>query len=149
MEPGHSDEYFIKKPKEKRPHKEKLGVFSRRYSYNYTLNRKTNSKMHKIKVFLDFQKKAGEVSLLPPLVVGLMLEGVGGNDIQFFRKPIFLRNWSLIKCKNISHTLSNKSIILCIYQNCLHMHHLFCECLCYNHYAGKTVQNISEMERLV
>ena len=83
VHPGHFDKYFIKKPKEKRPHMEKLGVFSPRYSSNYTLNRKINSKKHKIRVFFDFQKRAGETSLLPPLVVGLVLEvpGGGGNDL--------------------------------------------------------------------
>ena len=54
----------LKKAKEKRPRIEKLGVFSPRYSYNYTLNRKTNSKMDKIRVFFDFQKRAGKG--LPP-----------------------------------------------------------------------------------
>ena len=68
---------------------EKLGVFSRRYSYNYTLNRKINSKMDEIKVFFDFQKRAGEASPLPPLVVGLMLEDAGGNDLQFSQKTHF------------------------------------------------------------
>ena len=65
MESGHFDKYFVKKTKEKRPHREKLGVFSPRYSYNYTLNRKINSKMDKIRVFFDFQKRAGEVSPSP------------------------------------------------------------------------------------
>ena len=90
MEPGHFDKYFIKKTKEKRPCMEKLGVFSPRYSHNYTLNRKINSKMDKIKVFFDFQKRAGETSPLPPpLVVGLMVEGAGGNDLQFSQKTHF------------------------------------------------------------
>ena len=56
---GHFDKYFVKKKKEKRPHMEKLGVFSPRYSYNYTLNRKINSKMDKIRAFFDFQKWEG------------------------------------------------------------------------------------------
>ena len=89
VEPGHFYNYFIKKPREKRPHVEKLGVFSRRYSYNYTLNRKINSKMHKIRVFFVFRKRAGEAALLPRLVVGLMLEGAGGNDLQFSQKTYF------------------------------------------------------------
>ena len=89
MEPGHFDKYFIKKTKEKRPRMEKLGVFSPRYSYNYTLNRKINSKMDKIRVFFDFQKRAGKVSPLLPLVVGLMLKVAGGNDLQFSQKTDF------------------------------------------------------------
>ena len=70
VEPGYFNRYFIKKTKEKRPHMEKLGVFSPRYSYNYTLNRKINSKMDKIRVFFDFQKRAGETSPLPPSSCG-------------------------------------------------------------------------------
>ena len=89
MEPGYFDKYFIKKTKEKRPCMEKLGDFSPRYSYNYTLNRKINSKMDKIRVFFDFQKRARETSPLPPLVVGLMLEGAGENDLQFSQKTHF------------------------------------------------------------
>ena len=89
MEQGHFDKYLIKKTKEKRPCMEKLGIFSPRHSCNYTLNRKINSKMDKIKVFFDFQKRAGETSPLPPLVVGLMLEGAEGNDLQFSQKTHF------------------------------------------------------------
>ena len=89
VEPGHFDKYFIKKTKEKRPLMEKLAVFSPRYSYNYTLNRKTNSKMDKIRVFFDFRKRAGEASPLPSLAVGLMLEGDGGYDLQFSQKTHF------------------------------------------------------------
>ena len=79
----------LKKAKEKRPRMEKLGVFSPRYSYNYTLNRKINSKMDKIRVFFYFQKRAGEAFPLSLLVVGLMLEGAGGNDLQFSQKTHF------------------------------------------------------------
>ena len=89
MEPGHFDKYFIKKTKEKRPRMEKLGVFSPRYSYSYTLNRKINSKMDKISVFFDFQKRAGEASPLFPLVADLMLEDAGGNDLQFSQETHF------------------------------------------------------------
>ena len=89
MESGHFDKYFVKKTKEKRPHREKLGVFSPRYSYNYTLNRKINSKMDKIRAFFDFQKRARETPPLPTLVARLMLEGARGNDLQFSQKHHF------------------------------------------------------------
>ena len=65
VESGHFDKYFVKKTKEKMPQREKLGAFSSRYSYNYTLNTKINSKMDKIMAFFDFQKRAGEAVSLP------------------------------------------------------------------------------------
>ena len=89
MEPGHFDKYFIKKTKEKRPRMEKLGVFSPRYSYNYTLNRKINSKMDKIRVFFDFQKRAGEASPPPLSSCGPDAGGYWGNDLQFSQKIHF------------------------------------------------------------
>ena len=46
MQSGHFDKYFVKKHKKKS--KEKLGVFCPRY---YTLNRKFNSKIAKIRAF--------------------------------------------------------------------------------------------------
>ena len=79
----------LKKKKEKWPHWGKLGVFSPRNSYNYTLNKNINSKMDKIRASFDFQKWAGEAPLLPPLVTHLMLEGAGGNDLQFSQKQHF------------------------------------------------------------
>ena len=86
MEPGHFDKYFNKR--KKAPHR-KIGSFSPRYSYNYNLNRKINSKMDKIRVFFDFKKRAAEACHLPPLVVRLVLEGAGGNDLQFSQETHF------------------------------------------------------------
>ena len=131
VESGHFDKYFVKKTKEKKPHREKLGVFSPRHSYNYTWNRKFNSKTDKIRSFFDFQKMAGENPPPPPACSCRPDAGGcwGEWPSIFSETPFFLRNSSLIKSKNISQTLCNKSIILCIYQNRLYMHHSFCECL--------------------
>ena len=92
MESGHlNNKYFIKKTKEKRPSMEKFGVFSPRDSYNYTLNRKLTQRWIKSGSFFDFQKigRGAEASPHPPLVACSMLEGAGGNDLQFFQKHHF------------------------------------------------------------
>ena len=78
MELGHFHKYFIKK---KSPRMEKLEYFSPRYSCNYTLNRKINSKMDNIRVFFDFQKRAGEASPPPPSSCGPDAGRCWGNDL--------------------------------------------------------------------
>ena len=45
--------------------------------------------MDKMRVFFDFQKRTGEASPLPALVAVLVLEGAGGNDLQFSQKIHF------------------------------------------------------------
>ena len=76
MESEDLDNYFVKKKrkKDKGSLRKKLGVFSARNS-NFTLNRKFNSKMDKIRVFFSpisghffrFSKKSREA--IPPKAV--------------------------------------------------------------------------------
>ena len=50
----------------------------------------------------------------------------GGMSFSFFLIHHFLLEiWNWIKSKIFSHTLCNKSVILCIYQNYLYMHYSF------------------------
>ena len=97
----------LKETKEKRSRRQKLGVSSPRYSYNYTLDRKINSKMDKIRAFFWFSKRAGEASPSPP---SSCMPDAGGCWEEwysiFLEKPFFLRNWMFVKMAYISLLLS-------------------------------------------
>ena len=92
-------------------------------------------------LYLPFLKEGGASNFLnktkrcgwriAEMLGGFFFLGVLGEiRVNFFQKHCFyLETWICINNKNIFHTFWNKSIALCIYQNCLHMQYKFCEYL--------------------
>ena len=124
VEPGTLINISLKKQKKKGP------AWYSRYSYNYnSITLITTLITQRWIKSGSFSKKGRGGLPPPPSSCGPDAGGCWGEWPSIFSEnPFFLRNWSLIKSKNISQTLCNKSIILCIYQNCSCMTHFVNVC---------------------